>query len=329
MNFKIKDDNGRSIEVISAIPEHLQPYARSTAETLAATGDFGNALFNSYKGDGFSVWYSYYWVERNAVLIGRSNNYVLELHISVVNQIVGSWDGVLQPSLRPFQFNLSFTPYVSTRALFMGGLTYETFDIHFEKAFLMRMASDFPMLSDFLENVEKGLPADLSTINFFCTPEMISAIRFIHGYHNSERKHRHLLEAKVIEILVSALERVEERNPEDPIKLSSTDIEALHEVKRLIDSVVDEMPSLTELASKVLINEYKLKNGFRFLFGISPYKYHVQLKMEKAKVLLLETNRSIVEIAYTLGYQYDHNFSIEFKKYAGCQPGYFRKHGKL
>lgn len=328
MSFEMKDENGRNIEVFHDLPEHFKPYYRSNAKNFGATGDFGDAVFNWHRGNGFSVWYSNYLVQRNSILIGRSDTSVLELHISVVNQITGFWDGVAQPSLQPFQFNLSFTPHVNTKAIFTGGKVYETCDIHFEKEFLIRLAPDFPMLSDFLEKVEKGIPADLSAINFFCTPDMVAAIHFIHHYKTSERRYKYLLESKVIEILILALERVEEQYPQSPLKLYPRDIEALHEVKRLIELEIDEMPSLTELASKVAINEFKLKNGFRFLFGISPYKYHVQLKMEKAKQLLLDTNKSIVEIAYMLGYQYDNNFSIEFKKHFGYQPGYFRKHGK-
>lgn len=329
MIFKLKDENGKRIEVVQEIPEHLRSYYREGAENLSATGDFGEAVFNCYKGDGFSLWYSSYLTQRDGKLTGEADTEVLELHISVINQIKGTWDGIASPSLPPYQFSLSFTPYVRTEAVFQAGKHYETCDIHFERWFLQRMATDFPLLSEFLEKVEKDIPTDLTDTHFYCNQEMITAIRFIRNHRNNGRRHKYLLECKVKEILIEALERAEDQAQGKPIRLSPRDRDALYEAKRLIELETDEMPSLSELCSKTLLNEFKLKKGFKMLFGISPYQYHVQLKMEHAKFLLLNTDQSIVEISLTLGYQYDHNFSIEFKKYCSCTPTYFRRHGKI
>lgn len=329
MSFTLRDENGRKIEIFNQLPEHLKRYYQKNAENIAAMGDFGEAVFHHYPGEGFSVWYSSYNAQHDSVLIGGANSEVLELHISLINQIEGTWEGIENASLPPYRFGLSFTPHVNTRAIFKADNHYETCDIHFEKWFLQRMSVDFPLLAEFMEKVEKNIPTDLTKHHFFCTMEMITAIRFIHNHRNSERRHKYMLECKVKEILIAALERAEEQLlPRKPLKLSVNDQESLREAKRLIELDVDEMPSLADLCKRTLLNEYKLKKGFKMLFGVSPYQYHVQLKMERAKFLLLNTEQTIVEIALTLGYQYDHNFSIEFKKYCGCTPSYFRKQNR-
>lgn len=58
--------------------------------------------------------------------------------------------------------------------------------------------------------------------------------------------------------------------------------------------------------------------------GKSAQEYIQQKTMNMAKELLTESDKSISEIAYTLGYQYPQYFSRAFKKIEGCTPNEFR-----
>jgi len=44
---------------------------------------------------------------------------------------------------------------------------------------------------------------------------------------------------------------------------------------------------------------------------------------------LLETNKTVSEIAYEVGFQYPHHLSRLFKKVAGCTPNEYRMQGKV
>ncbi len=58
--------------------------------------------------------------------------------------------------------------------------------------------------------------------------------------------------------------------------------------------------------------------------GISAIE-HIQRKtMDTAKDFLMQTNKTISEIAYSLGYQYPQYFSRAFKKFEGCSPNEYR-----
>lgn len=46
--------------------------------------------------------------------------------------------------------------------------------------------------------------------------------------------------------------------------------------------------------------------------------------MDTAKDLLVQTNKTVSEIAYTLGYQYPQYLSRAFKKLVGCTPNEYR-----
>lgn len=93
----------------------------------------------------------------------------------------------------------------------------------------------------------------------------------------------------------------------------------LDEVKSFLDANFMETPKLPELSKRFNLNVMQLKNGFKSKFGITIRSYIIQLKMERA-VLLLEENHRVKEIAYLLGYQSVSHFITTFKNYHGITP---------
>jgi transcriptional regulator GlxA family with amidase domain len=60
--------------------------------------------------------------------------------------------------------------------------------------------------------------------------------------------------------------------------------------------------------------------AFANRMGISPAKYLQKIRMDKAKRLQEETNSSITESAYTLGYANQCSFSRAFKMHSSILP---------
>jgi AraC-like DNA-binding protein len=90
--------------------------------------------------------------------------------------------------------------------------------------------------------------------------------------------------------------------------------------RQYITDHVTMPPSIPELARIAGINEFKLKNGFRELFGHTVYGYLNAYRMEKAKVWLLENKKNVSQIAFELGFSSLQHFSAAFKKAFGCSP---------
>jgi AraC-like DNA-binding protein len=253
---------------------------------------------------------------------------VLELRIAWENQVEGTWDKIVQPSLKPHFFSLSFTPHVLTRAVFAGQQQYATFDIHFDLSFLASLGFDYATLDLFLQQVQKDQPAELSAIPHPCPGEMVDAVQAILNNSYSLKARPHLLEYKVKEILLSALEAIGRSELQLlPFALQPRDIEALHQAKAFIREQLPDWPSPGAICRATGLNELKLKIGFKHLFQLTPYEYYIELKMQEAKRLLLEGKESIVSIAYLSGYDHPSSFCREFKKAFGYTPGYFRQHG--
>jgi hypothetical protein len=73
-----------------------------------------------------------------------------------------------------------------------------------------------------------------------------------------------------------------------------------------------------------LPNYDSLRHRFQKIFGISPQKLLMSMRMEHAKSLLLETSLNVKEIAAKLGYARQHEFTRAFHKMVGSSPSEWR-----
>jgi AraC-like DNA-binding protein len=102
--------------------------------------------------------------------------------------------------------------------------------------------------------------------------------------------------------------------------LKKDDIERLHQAKRLLIRDLNNPPSLLELARQVGLNDRKLKQGFRQLFGTTVFGYLYDYRMEQARQLLTDTQMTISAIAYRVGYKNPGDFSTAFRRKFGINP---------
>jgi len=77
--------------------------------------------------------------------------------------------------------------------------------------------------------------------------------------------------------------------------------------------------TLAYLCTVVGTNEYKLKQGFRTLFGTSVHRMLTDIRMQKARELL-ESGLHVSTVAYRVGYQHPASFSTAFTQYYGHVP---------
>ncbi len=83
--------------------------------------------------------------------------------------------------------------------------------------------------------------------------------------------------------------------------------------------------NIEELAHELNVGYSYFRQMFRKYTGISPIQYHLSLRIQKAKDLLVSTDQSIKEIAIDLGFESYFYFSRIFKDKTGKSPLEFRK----
>ena len=93
-----------------------------------------------------------------------------------------------------------------------------------------------------------------------------------------------------------------------------------HEYFRSNLPVQDSLPSVKYFADKIYLAPNYFGDMIKKETGMTPQE-HIQMKViELAKEHIVETDETISEIAYTLGFQYPQHLSRLFKKRVGCTP---------
>ena len=88
---------------------------------------------------------------------------------------------------------------------------------------------------------------------------------------------------------------------------------------------LEEKVDLQRFAQDHRVGYAYLRKMFKTYTGVSPHQYHLELKIMRAKELLLTTEKSIKEIGFELGFESVHYFSRLFKKKTGFSPSELRE----
>lgn len=82
---------------------------------------------------------------------------------------------------------------------------------------------------------------------------------------------------------------------------------------------------LREMAQVAGLSPYHFARAFKQSFGVPPHRYHLALRMERAKLWLEDAKASITEIGAELGFSETSSFSTAFRKFTGVAPSEFRR----
>ncbi len=110
--------------------------------------------------------------------------------------------------------------------------------------------------------------------------------------------------------------------PESAIKKSGEQL--YHDIVDYISYHICENLKVSNIADYFGYNEKYLTTFFNKMAGMPLKKYLVQELMARAAAQLSDTNISVSQIAYSLGFHDPHNFSNAFKKAMGMSPTEYR-----
>jgi AraC-like DNA-binding protein len=88
---------------------------------------------------------------------------------------------------------------------------------------------------------------------------------------------------------------------------------------------IDNDIAMERVAEELNVSYAWFRKAFKNYTGIAPHKYLIQLRIEKAKMLLADHSMSIKEIAARLNFESSFYFSRLFKEKTGVSPELYRK----
>ncbi|WP_411170392.1 helix-turn-helix domain-containing protein [Clostridium sp. MB05] len=181
--------------------------------------------------------------------------------------------------------------------------------------------------SEVIDDVDKDHKRDdLIIWNAVFTREIIRngiSKKYLHPIYN--KFYRKIKEANSI----SSLQMIETKmiNEYMDLLINDTEITDSFTVNKLLQALhlnIENHTSLETICNNLNISVGYASTCFKKHKGISIMKYLREIKIERAKTLLLSTEKSILEISILLGFHDQSHFTNTFKKIVGISPSEFR-----
>jgi AraC family transcriptional regulator len=100
--------------------------------------------------------------------------------------------------------------------------------------------------------------------------------------------------------------------------------ERLKRVCDYIEEHLDDRLTLTEIAGIACLSPYHFSRSFKQAAGVSPRRYIIQRRVERAKTLLRLSDQPLSWVAQEAGFTDQSHLTTEFRRQIGVTPGRFR-----
>lgn len=196
----------------------------------------------------------------------------------------------------------------------------ETTSLHLPISYFKDLANIYPEIFEtYFLRYQKGETFYLND-NYILTSFQINQILSqLDNSHLLGNCHKVYADAKVLELLSLIFKKGKSKRENKYCKTIS-DREKIREAASILILDIYTPPSIRDLSLKVGLNEKKLKYGFKEVFDTTVYGYLFEYKMSLAQQLVLDTDKSISEIALLVGYDYVSHFCTAFKRKFGIPP---------
>jgi len=213
----------------------------------------------------------------------------------------------------------------------------ETFNIHFGEYFAESVLNSLLTPADSI--LERGRQQDVSFFSFFSQlyrrddhiNSVVDRILQAHGDHGFDQL---LFEQQLTHLLGYLLQQQRDVsaavNKLPPVRMS-TRMELYRRLSRSIDYIhanVGEKIDLQDLSAASLLSKYHFLRLFKLAYGLSPYQYIQDLRIERARGMLSKTTVPVADLAYSLGFDNPQSFSRLFFQRIGLYPSHYREQAK-
>lgn len=95
-------------------------------------------------------------------------------------------------------------------------------------------------------------------------------------------------------------------------------------LERLHAGLAEEI-ALSELAHIARLSAFHFVRAFKRSLGVTPHRYQIRLRVQRACELLQDVDVPVTEIAFIVGYQSSQSFARVFRQQMGMSPNDYRR----
>ena len=180
---------------------------------------------------------------------------------------------------------------------------------------LVRLVSSTPVGRELAAAVKAGRPLHIHQPMGPALHQALFTLR--EGLTDPDRGAAPLMLAKALEMvwLFACAQSPVTRRP-----VSADTRRAVEKARSLLENNMTDPPALESLAAAVGMSLSKLKQVFPLVYGLPPYAYLRQVRMEQARRLLGQRGLSVTEAAFEVGYSNLSHFAKTFTAHYGINP---------
>ncbi|WP_052496226.1 helix-turn-helix domain-containing protein [Pedobacter lusitanus] len=181
----------------------------------------------------------------------------------------------------------------------------------------------------FDNNFSLVLPVELSGHPLYRISYDIQRILELLMERNTGKYTNFYTKIKICEIIVLVIEAKEEAS-ENLNKWSKKEVAVFEMISKVISQNLSKNISIAGLAEKAGMNRTKLQAGFKDVMGQTINSFALELKMQKARTLLIsKPGYSLKQVAAEVGYSCGNHFSAAFKKKFSFSPSNLKRTAHL
>lgn len=321
MEFSL--DPVHAIPLSGEVPIPLRDYLLPiTHQHRAATGKGFQFLLQEASTRGIRLIYSIYKTTRSIRLNICDEKPLFCIAIALRHDRILNIEGLGTIRLKEGQFNALYAPQCVVQSLHQPDQESITFSIQFDSQIWEEADNYFPAVHNFLAKAQTNQPALLLEFNGWITRDIRDSL--YHLLHTDKTTPGFPLYLGLATRLVLFQLLQQSQKPQPPSPYTNDEIDGIHAAREMIRNNIRRHYAIPEIAKRIGINEFKLKTGFRELFGQGIYGYLQSERMQESVRLLSETRLTIKEIGNKSGYRSVNSFIKAFRKTFGTTPGGYR-----
>ena len=105
-----------------------------------------------------------------------------------------------------------------------------------------------------------------------------------------------------------------------PFLNDEENVKRIRQAKSILIERITDPPTLKELSLEIGLNEYRLKEGFKNIYGKTVFQFLNDYRLDTARHILDEGKTKVNDAAYQIGYTNPSHFIAAFRKKFGVTP---------
>jgi AraC-like DNA-binding protein len=315
MNISITSDPHDTFSLQLNYPREFSGIQQLEERHSHQTAPWGNLTINELWFDGACVFQSVIEASEACRLTLNCDNACWLMNFVLDGELAATLPGSTEPiKLKAGQYNCMYCSQLNIQAGM--ALTTRIFSVCLTRRFIKHLFWKSSVFTD--ADLAQGPKTIFVTGNRPITRQLIHIITEITGAVQPPYIRRIFLEGKILELLSLQLKHNLLHNTQAPA-IPTNDLLKLQTAKLLLEEDIKNPCSLIELAKRSGLNDFKLKKGFKEVYGYTVFGYLSHLRMDKAKALL-QKGIPVSEVADAVGYKNPQHFTTAFKKRFGLLP---------